>query len=126
MNIEFTDEQIEEIVVESLKDSYHITSNILKETLSDEEFTAVHSFDFDEEVFYLVDRLESYEKVISEYGGYIENPVMKFLKETNNQIYATRKEMSEIISQNKSLINQNNILKEELEELKHKIKNILG
>jgi uncharacterized protein YaaN involved in tellurite resistance len=126
MKIEIEDETADNITLETLKTSYENLFETLEKTLSDEEFTAVYSFNFDEEVFSIIKELKALELIIGYFGGSIKTPVETFIKEKNEEIYLIDKTMEELKKENQILKNKNHCLEEELEELKTKIKNLVG
>lgn len=125
MFIEIDSETADTITLENLKTSYESLFETLEKTLSDEEFSAVHSFDYDEEVFSLIKELKAYELIIKNFDGRIKKSVETLLKEKNEEVYLTEKTMEGLKKENELLKNKNHILEEDLEDLKEKIKNLV-
>jgi hypothetical protein len=125
MTIEIHDETAEAITLESLKENYANVFETLRSTLADEEFTAAYSFNFDEEVFSLIKELKALELIISNFGGTVKN-VDDLLKALSEETYLAEKSFEDLKKANEILINKNHCLEEELNELKDKIKNLVG
>lgn len=124
MKIEIDGETADNITLENLMNSYDIVFEDLRKTLTDEDFIATHSFDFDEEVFTLIKDLKAFELLIEYFGGCIKVPVDLLIKELNEEVYLTEKSMSELKQENEALKHKTNILEEELKTLKEKIKGL--
>jgi uncharacterized coiled-coil protein SlyX len=126
MKFELPDEIVEEATIACLKESYDNTYEILIDTFNN-DLTAVHSFDFDEEIFALIQDLRALERILdSNFGVSIKKPVDLLLKELDEELYLQEKTFEELKKTNQTLVNKNNKLTEELDELRDKIKNILG
>lgn len=126
MTIEIDDDTADQIIVDALKTNYNNLMDTLEKTLTDEDFTAVYSFNFDEEVFSIIKELKALELIIHNYGGTVSRPVEKMLKETNDEVYLIDKTIEELKKEIEVLVNTNHRIDEELTELKDKIKNLVG
>jgi hypothetical protein len=126
MKFELPDEIVEEATIACLEESYANTCEILTNTFGN-DITAVHSFDFDEEIFALIQDLRALEHILDNtFCVSVKKPVNSLLQELDEELYLQEKTFEELKKANQTLINKNNKLIEELDELKDKIKNILG
>ncbi len=124
MTFELNDEIVEEVTLAGLISSYEITLDILKNTINN-DIIGVHSFNFDEEIFALVEDLKSLERVI-EMFGVKKHSVDNILREFKEDVYIQVRDFEELKKINQMLVNKTHVLTEELDDLKDKIKNILG
>lgn len=126
MKVDIDSETADNITIEVLKEQYDSVFQTLKNTLSENDLIATHSFDFDEEVFSIIKDLKAFELILKMFGYSIKLPIEDFLREKNEEIYITDKSLEELKKENETLKNKLNCIEEELSDLKAKIVILAG
>jgi DNA-directed RNA polymerase subunit L len=126
MKVDIDSETADNITIEVLKEQYDSVFQTLKNTLSENDLIATHSFDFDEEVFSIIKYLKAFELILKIFGYSIKLPIEDFLREKNEEIYITDKSLEELKKENETLKNKLNCIEEELSDLKAKITSLAG
>jgi DNA-directed RNA polymerase subunit L len=126
MKVDIDSETADNITIEVLKEQYDSVFQTLKNTLSENDLIATHSFDFDEEVFSIIKDLKAFELILKIFGYSIKLPIEDFLREKNEEIYITDKSLEELKKENETLKNKLNCIEEELSDLKAKITSLAG
>jgi DNA-directed RNA polymerase subunit L len=126
MKVDIDSETADNITIEVLKEQYDNVFQTLKNTLSENDLIATHSFDFDEEVFSIIKDLKAFELILKIFGYSIKLPIEDFLREKNEEIYITDKSLEELKKENETLKNKLNCIEEELSDLKAKITSLAG
>lgn len=126
MKVDIDSETADNITIEVLKEQYDSVFQTLKNTLSENDLIATHSFDFDEEVFSIIKDLKAFELILKMFGYSIKLPIEDFLREKNEEIYITDKSLEELKKENETLKNKLNCIEEELSDLKAKITSLAG
>jgi hypothetical protein len=128
MTFELPYEVIDSVTIACLKQLHQTTYETLKNTLVNSDLTATYSFDFDEEIFALVKELKALELILTVLFSEDENSyksVNSLLKKLNESVYIQEKTYQEVVEANQKLLGINNMLTDELNELKSKISKIL-
>lgn len=125
MKIEINDEIADEIVQESLKEAIEGKFEELQKIIETGEVEGIYSFDITDEKVAVIKSIAYYEHVLKEYGGGFKITLDSFLKKNDINMYNHFENVIELTKERDKYLQKSEILQEELDELKEKLKGLL-
>lgn len=125
ITVEIDEESANEVTTEVLHKLLKLFTNNLQKLLETENVIGVFSFDIDEEIFALVNKIQSIETTLRLFGYNITDNYINLLNEHNKEIYKAVYNFNELQVQKEEYVKKANILNEELQELRNKVNNLV-
>lgn len=127
MKIEINDEMAVDIVVCSLEEAIEAKFEDLQKIIDSNEINAIYSFDITEEKLAIIKSIAYYEHVLKEYGGVLYKTTLdSFLKKNDMNMYNHFENIIELTNERNKYLQLSEVLQEELDELKDKLKGLLA